>query len=229
MAKRLRAFFKRLTGSEKTSDQPTTVPFTLPDGRIIDVPTKAIHWMSASFKSHRIVMNLPNRLEVEETIGLKIAYGIVVVIAAMMLVFLLPMMCEGLGKYFKVFSIVLWSVSGGFFVILGVVGMLGYTSLSKAVMDRRVGLYWKGRPPRAIRSWVQPPVALEKIAAVQVCSLVVWGSEGDRFTAYEMNLLLTDPLGERIHLMSHGERSGIESDAKQVAEFLNRPILNHIF
>jgi hypothetical protein len=116
---------------------------------------------------------------------------------------------------------------GVLFSGLGLAGVLGYWS-SNAVLERRVGLYWKGRVPKAIRHWAETPIALERIVAVQVCSFHVQDSDSN-YTAYEINLVLTEPLGERINLMSHGKRSAIESDAATVAEFLNCPVLDHIF
>jgi len=68
------------------------------------------------------------------------------------------------------------------------------------------------------------PLAL--VAAVQIASCN--GSYMPRDTVfYEINLVLTEPPGERLTLMAHSHEAQIRSNARRLAEFLNVPLLDH--
>jgi hypothetical protein len=80
-----------------------------------------------------------------------------------------------------------------------------------------------------ILNWKQYPqiIGFDQVAAVQLCSRVIDSSEGGSYTVIELNLVLCEPPGIRIPLMSHGDRPSILQSANTLAAALHRPLLDH--
>ena len=70
-------------------------------------------------------------------------------------------------------------------------------------------------------------IQLDDVAAFQICSRFVDDSEG-AYTSYELNVILRQPPGERITLLSHARQDSVRADAHQLAEFLDRPLVDHM-
>ncbi|MBN1942188.1 MAG: hypothetical protein JW849_02735 [Phycisphaerae bacterium] len=228
MAKGLRAFLQRLNPPKPESTLPPHVPLVLHDGRSVDVPTSPLDGNSPAFRAYKIVSDLPDQLSVRPTMLNKLFFILFILPGIIVLFLMVPSVLRTPGKEFMDYiGIGLAVLLCTTFVVLGLAGLMGWIGLPSAVLDRRIGLYWRGRPPRAIRAWVQPPLPLEAIAAVQICSKRV-SSQNGSYTAYQINLVLSEPPGERIYFLSHGNKKAILHDAQQVADFLSRPVLEHV-
>ena len=122
-------------------------------------------------------------------------------------------------------------------VVCGVVGaLLGLLGLfclrpRRVCFDRMSGTV---KLSKAGPDWLEghKRIPIQEVAAVQVCSQ----PEGS-FTTFEMNLvldrpggeprILQRPPGERLNLMAHGDEAAVKADARKLAEFLGRPLLDH--
>ena len=77
------------------------------------------------------------------------------------------------------------------------------------------------------------PLPLTAVASVQITSGHVTedklgdSSPDSDYTAYEINLVLRDPPGERLTLTAHNDEPHIRADAQRLAEFLDVPLLDH--
>ena len=71
-------------------------------------------------------------------------------------------------------------------------------------------------------------IPLTLVVAVQIVSGWIRGdSETPSYTAFEINLVLSQPPGERLAVTAHSKEIAIRSDAQRLAEFLNVPLLDH--
>ena len=68
-------------------------------------------------------------------------------------------------------------------------------------------------------------VRLGNVAPLQICAGSLWNYVP--FKAFQLNLLLGNPAGERIPLMTHGAEKELREDAASLARFLNLPLLDH--
>jgi hypothetical protein len=227
---KLGRFFEKLsTLGRPEKNLPDHVTLELPDGRTLDVATAPVQSSGANFRTRKVVVRGPEALEVKMTWGAKVFFLLFVGFGLVALLFMLPEVLKDAMRGEEPMTwlgVALVGLLGTVFVLLGAAGYFGYLGSPMAVLDRQVGLWWKGRPPKKTRAWVQPPVSLENIAAVQICSKWISGQKSSYMT-YEINLVTIDPAGERINLMSHGKQSAVRTDAAQLAEFLAAPLLDH--
>lgn len=228
MAKGIWSFFFRRTRTKKSEPpEPTSVEIHLPEGRLVEVVTSPLDAGSVKLRTHKVVQNSPDVLETRHTVGFQMYSCFFSLLGVALFIFLYSRMLriaqrpiDFVGMYFMVFLCLT-------FVVLGVGGLTGWLGIPLTVLDRRVGMYWKRRTPGSIRAWARPPLLLESVAAVQICSKQIHSQYGN-YTIYQINLVMADPSGERVCLLSHGYLKAIRSDAKQVSDFLGRPLLEHI-
>ena len=64
------------------------------------------------------------------------------------------------------------------------------------------------------------------VAALQICSYAGIGSDKKPFKIMELNVVLAEPPGERINLMSHGSEVRLRQDGAALADFLGVPLLD---
>ena len=223
----LRLFLRKLKTSDPESPLPPFVTVPAPNGASLEVPTEALGGPSASFCSHKVVLNRPDQLEVKTTIFLNLFFLLFAILGLCFGTFVLLDMFRSPDKSAtEWFGLSIGLAVCVLFCGLALAGFTGWFGAARAVLDRRIGLYWKNRMPKAIRKWCPATLPLETILAVQVCSKRV--SDSDRyFVTYEINLVLSDPPGERICLMSHGNKKAILRDAQITADFLRQPLLDH--
>lgn len=114
---------------------------------------------------------------------------------------------------------------GGLFLLLGLAGLLGWlegrprveADRTRRVLTLKEGLWY---PTRVI--------PLDSVAAVQLCrQYVAGGPESDNYTTYELNLVLREPPGKRIGVLSHSKAEAVRQDAEAFASFLGVPLLDH--
>ena len=74
---------------------------------------------------------------------------------------------------------------------------------------------------------IQGQMPLHNISALQLCSGTVRGSENHLFPAFELNLVLVEPPGQRIWLITRQTDRTLRRDAERLAQFLGVPLLDH--
>ncbi|MCL2701666.1 MAG: hypothetical protein FWE88_08235 [Phycisphaerae bacterium] len=131
---------------------------------------------------------------------------------------------------------------GGVFIVAGLVGLLGLGS-RQFIIDRRQGFIHmpKGNVPMpGLRSGLP----LSRVGALQLCYWIkhVRKSRGRRhslfsaddeaqyrsYRMYELNVILAGGCGGRFVLLSGTDVNELESQAKQLSQMLNVPLINSI-
>ena len=187
------------------------------------VSRQAIGKTSANFRTVRLVFTSLDRVEVVPTWGARIFFGLFVgmglagVILAGTVRVTDPELESRVGPWFA-------GVIGSLFALLGLAGCTGLL-VGRYALDRQSGLITKKVWQRGLfRGGLG--VELSRVAAVQACSRHVTDSDWS-YWCHELNLVLNDPPGERINLMSHGNQQRLLEDANRLAEFLHVRLLMH--
>ena len=119
----------------------------------------------------------------------------------------------------------IFGIEGLAIIVLGVTGLMGKRDDGRIVFDRGQGLIVK--KARKGDPFACNDLRLRNVAAVQLCSGIIRGSEGNRKT-FELNLVLLKPAGERIRLLSRISEATIRADAQQLAKFLDVSLWDHL-
>lgn len=191
----------------------------LPDGSRLPYSTTPCGESSASFRTVKLEFTEPDVAQFRPSAGLRIFHLV-------FLAFGVGILALGVPDSSRKGSIGGIALTGGIGVLFTAVGGLGLTvgfGTRSVVADRRVQtlVVRKGLDRAAFysRSW-----AFDDIAALQICCRLV---EGDSdYTAYELNLVLANPPGERHNLFSHGSAKAMREDGIAFAEFLGKPLLD---
>ena len=69
--------------------------------------------------------------------------------------------------------------------------------------------------------------AIFDILGVQICSRYVEGSDMGGYTTFEMNLVFAESETQRLNLVSHANETALREDARRLADFLGKPVLDH--
>jgi hypothetical protein len=174
----------------------------------------------ASFRTHKLAVTGPNRIEFRPALGAILFYLLFFII--------------GLGV-FAAISVQLFakasdSFDAGLLVPLGislVFSALGAYMLSAGtapvIFERGRGVFWKGRkgPDEAIGGRnANNFVRLDQVHALQLISEYIRGKNS--YYSYELNLVLED--GKRINVVDHGNLDRIRTDAGLLAVFIGKPL-----
>lgn len=116
-------------------------------------------------------------------------------------------------------------VFGAVALMWGLSGLLGFRrGLRPVRIDKDLGLLTIGANGLL---QTKEEYLLRDIVAVQVCPIGSMGIDNKyQFKALELNLVLNDPPGQRIHIMAHGQQARLRKDAALLASFLNVPLLS---
>lgn len=106
------------------------------------------------------------------------------------------------------------------------VGLLAKWTTS-TTLDRTGGRYWQGIWPRLTRLTGWPAGPIDDIAAVQICRGYRAVTRTRGFAWWQVNLVLSRRPGKRIVVMTHSAKDKIFEDAKRLAHFLDKPLLDH--
>ncbi len=126
-------------------------------------------------------------------------------------------------------SIIGWLFLGPLGVLFLLCGTVGQRAMPHFQFDRRRGVV---RYHTGWRSMRTREVPLKQVAAVQILyfGMVpapdVPADAGDRFQAFELNLVLAD--GRRINMARHAAQDAIRDHGRQITEFLGVPLVNHM-
>ena len=192
---------------------------------------------SGSFRTHELVEAAPGVLVVKPTGGLRLFRGVFLgggIAGLAMAVALLGAALFGEGDLLRSPTHVGQDYSlgmlagagigilvGGAFVIVSVYAL----NWPPVFIDRKLGEV-RGRKLRVAGRLVKQ-LPLRFVAAVQIASGLVSASDGPNYTAYQANLVLNQPPGERITLMAHSREQQVRADARRLAEFIGVPLLDH--
>jgi hypothetical protein len=204
-----------------TEEEPVFVkaPHPFPSGMTEAVDTA---WTplggSASFRTHRLVLTEPGRMEFKATTG-SVLFDLVFV-ASGLAVMALVVAREGFSWEGRVVGPLL----AGFVFFLGG-GLLLVHSTTPLVFDKMRGLFRKGRRQPGTSSG-RPPggsqARLEDVRALQLLGKTEPGRRGPGRPRLELNLVLRD--GSRIHLVSHAATGALRDEARTLAGFLEKPL-----
>jgi hypothetical protein len=179
----------------------------------------------ANFRTRRLVMVTPNRIEFRASMVTNIFFGS----------FLLGGIGITAGVFYFHFSTrtFMWSsdtvlplLAGIGFAVLG--GCLLYFGTAPIVFDKSRGLFWKGRKSQggvSDSNSLKHFTGLEDIHALQLISEYCRGSKRSYYS-YELNLVLRD--GKRINVIDHGHCDKLRKDAETLSRFLERPVWDAI-
>ncbi len=179
----------------------------------------------ANFRTRKLVMVTPNRIEFRASLAAKIFFGS----------FLLGGMGFAVGVSVSHYSTgsfplnpdtLVPLIAGIGFAVVG--GFLLYFGTAPIVFDKSRGFFWKGRKARdgVFHSDSTKDFAgLEDVHALQLLSEYCRGSKRSYYS-YELNLVLRD--GRRINVMDHGDSKKLREDAKTLSQFLEKPVWDAI-
>jgi hypothetical protein len=108
-------------------------------------------------------------------------------------------------------------------LVVGALGATGRIGKKPIVIDRKSGWAWEQK--RGSDEPAGDAIRLRDVAAVQLCS-GCWRGQA-QYTAFEVNLVLSVPPGNRVNLVSHLSAEPARADAEQLAAFLKVPLLDH--
>jgi len=88
--------------------------------------------------------------------------------------------------------------------------------------DRSEGMFWPGRN-RVDSAGRDHGISINRIDCIQTLSQYSFSSEGN-YSCYDLNLVLNDPPGERIHVMCVSGLGRFIDCCFDLSEFLNKPV-----
>lgn len=198
------------------------------DGRVLELERALLPGSTANFRTMVLRSAGPGQMSLKATMGAKVFRGIFVGFGLLAL---------GMGVIGIVFfgSISKESVWWGLLavaipIIVGtVLTLAGFKFLTEhpIVFDRVRGSV-QGRSLKT-DDHIRGEIALRDIRALQICSGMISNTDGEgkSYRAFQLNLVLGDPPGQRIPLVAHAKGEALRRDAEQLAQFIRVPLLDH--
>ncbi|HVW36870.1 MAG TPA: hypothetical protein VHB99_06180, partial [Pirellulales bacterium] len=196
-----------------SSDQ-TVAEVELPDGRKIKV-SRTPRCGGAYYRKLRFTGN--DRARTSATWGLRFAYFAVLGFGCLLAGGgVIPSLQQG-QDWKHYLGAGAFALFGAAAAAIGAGGLLFETS---TLIDRRRGCVEIGaaapwRKPRSIR--------LAEVAAIQICS----ASQEESSPIYQLNWVLASPEGQRLPILDGHKSQLIERWARELSEFLDKPVLDH--
>jgi hypothetical protein len=128
-------------------------------------------------------------------------------------------------EWITLVPLVIFGIEGLVVIWLGLAGVMGKRDDGRIVFDRRQGVIVK--KARNGDPFLSNDMRIRNVAAVQICSGIVHGSEGD-ITRFQLNLVLLKPAGERIRVVNRMKEEAVRADARQLAKFLDVSLWDHL-
>ncbi len=192
-------------------------------GKYKDIAMK-VDWKPLSsggsnFKTSELKKINSTRLEVHKSKGGFLFSALFAVIGLFAMIFGTYVIIQDYGLSFTILAPILF---GGIFAAAGI-GMFVFPR--PRIFDRRYGWFWAGNKSLAREQdfmRLKKSARLSEIAAIQIISEYLSGSESGSYTSWEINLVSED--GQRLNVMDHGNKESIVADAQKLAEFLGVPV-----
>jgi len=198
-------------------------------GGVLHVSKLPLPAPSANFRTVKLTLPSPDKAVLKATLGAR--------------AFFLLFLVFGLGAFCLLAAVAWWGTERGAplwaaiaiaatvgtaLTAIGLLGLSGRLGTRRIDFDRHQGVLWLTGPSAGGGLAGRQEISLEQIAALQVCCFHTLPTSGaEAFTAYQLNLVFRDPPGERLHLMSHNDEASLRTDARRLAEFLGKPLLDH--
>ena len=198
----------------RSSDR-TLADVPLGDGRSVCVSAAPFSTASANFRTSKLVRVSPDVVEIRPTTGSRILWGASLGVGLMGLAMTVGVIMSG-----PLFGALITGPVGVTFVTIALLGLSGRFGSVRVRADRTSRALTVGRGAAERRH------PFDDLAALQVCSRAVANAKHP-YVAFELNLILTDPPGERISLTCHANSEALQRDATDLAEFLGVPLLDH--
>jgi hypothetical protein len=174
----------------------------------------------ASFKTHTFASDGFNRAEFKTSVGAKLFCFLF--IGAGITFPVLFGMNELYNESTLFYEKLLPVAFGLIFVAAG--GFLYYINGSPVVFDKVKGCYWRSwkKPDHNTnRSMMKNFARLHEIHALQIVQEYIRGNKSSYYS-FELNLVLKD--GTRLNVVDHGNINSLRKDARQLADFLGKPL-----
>jgi len=179
----------------------------------------------ANFRTHKLVVINPYRLEFQASLGAKLFYIAFIVIGmAVFIAFLSSRISSGTLTFDM--ETIMPLFIGLVFACAG--GCLFYFGTAPVVFDKRDSYFWKGRKsPNAVfdKSTIKKFARFGDIHALQLISEYCRGNKSSYYS-YELNLVLKS--NRRINVVDHGSRDKIREQAATLSRFLSKPVWDAI-
>jgi len=207
------------------SNRPSFDPASFNDSLALKTSWTPAKRGGTNFRTHKLVIIDPNRLEFKASIGAKLFYLLFPLVGIGILIFF-PFPGLSSGEFSFNIDTIIPLLFGLAFIVAGV--SLFYFGTTPIVFDKRSGFFWKGRKspdniinPNSLKHFTD----LDQIHALQLISEYCRGNKSSYYS-YELNLVLED--GNRIVVVDHGNRTGLRDDAGALSDFLDKPVWDAI-
>jgi len=97
----------------------------------------------------------------------------------------------------------------------------------RVTFDLRRERYWTNHRLNGPKLFGRFEGQIDNVAAMQLCRSTKVVTRSRFFSWYQLNLVLSDPPGDRFCLMSHAAAEAVRADGAELAEFLHKPLLDH--
>jgi hypothetical protein len=199
----------------------TKLPFEVP-ATMVSGKNAMSGMMKLSFPDRDIAVFEPSRM-VNLSWAIMVAAGVIDFIIAGGAAYFLHSLSKTAGhealKYASIIIPAALAVGGVVAILIGTAGLKGKLSTRQILFDRRRGIAVK--EARKVEPAFEDGLSLKNVAAVQLCYGKMMNSKG-----CEINLILNEPAGQRINLVSQLGKGALRNDAEQLAEFLKVPFID---
>ena len=187
---------------------------TFIDGLGFEVNKDALNTSKASFRNFKLVLADDNTANFCATVGARI-FGLLFIVVGSSISALI--IAKETSYQELTFPIGICSL----FILIGLL-MLIYRRRIEIIKEIDSILFEKSWAGLFKKSKI---VFIADVAAVQLCSKIV--NSENPFRAYQLNLVLNNPKGDRINIFCHGNKKAAYDDAQKLANFINRPLVDH--
>ena len=181
----------------------------------------------ASFKTHRLVQESPQRWLFKATVGAKIFYALFLIIGIVVAIGFVIGLWQDADQEWTA-TLLIPILGGGVFAGLG--GWMLMAGTRPIVFDKTIGWHWKGhRKPTDVfdTNDLKQAVKLEEIHALQLIREYVRGGRNSSgYYSYELNVILKD--SSRLNVVDHGKLKDLLDDGQALAEFLGCPLYRSV-
>ena len=167
------------------------------------------------YKTHKLVSKDPNTLKFTST---KTAMSVTLVLFSAGIVLIVFALSSQLPASFVFGGIVL--------LMIGVISSMAWMESIDRIVEKRSGMLsiFKYSPIKKNESLI---MNLSNIAAIQVLAVELGDAYDVIVTTYEINIVLSSPVGKRFWLVSYGNHGKAKQVAIQVAKLLDCPVIEH--
>jgi hypothetical protein len=188
---------------------------------IADPLVQEVQWTpqasgGANFRTHRLVLVNPNRLQYRPTFG-AILFG------GLFLLFGGGAVALGLHGLLSQAEHIDWGLLfpvgiGAIFILVGL--FLALHFCKPITFDLDTGYFWKGRRNPALLLPAEQDTFGTKLKDVHALQLIRerCTSKNSSYYSYELNLVLHD--GSRVNVIDHGKLDAIRDEARRIADLL---------